>query len=67
MPIQPTDFEPVMPAPSAIGPGGNCTLTNQDEDNLPAAQYERTPVRISEWYGREDDSHCQGVYRRGEI
>lgn len=46
MDIQPSDCEPAeqMRAPSPMGDGGNSTLTNQDEDDVPAATYENVTV-----------------------
>jgi hypothetical protein len=61
--IQQTDFDPDMPAPVNYGPtGGNSCLTNQVEDDAPAATYENIEVRGPEAMWDENTSHDQGVY-----
>lgn len=57
--------EPAMAAVSAIGPGGNNTLTNNDEDDILDRVVAGTPSRAVDntWNGVEDDSHVQGIYR----
>lgn len=65
MAVQPTDYEPMMPAPSPLTTGGNVNLRNGDEDDAASATYERTGV-VQAALG-EDDAHVQGVYRKGGL
>ena len=64
MAIEPTDFEPVMPAPSGLTTGGNRNLVNGDEDDTPAASYERIGIRRAGGQLADDDAHVQGAYRK---
>lgn len=63
--IQQTDFDPEMAAPPNYGPtGGNSCLTNQVEDDAPAATYENTPVGAGpEAMWDESVDNIQGVYK----
>lgn len=58
--------EPVMAAPSAIGPGGNNTLVNNDEDDILDRVVAGTPTRTGD-LSNEDDSHVQGIYSESDF
>jgi hypothetical protein len=60
-PYLPAGYEPT-------GVGGNSCLTNQNEQAVIEDTWESVPVQgLTGGMFAEDDSHCQGVYRRGDV
>lgn len=53
--------DPAMPG-EPTGPGGNATLTNQNEREINENSWEQVSVQPVGY--AEDFSHTQGVYRR---
>lgn len=46
--------------------GGNANLTNQNEAEILARCVSSVPVTAAPG-GTEDDSYCQGVFRRADV
>lgn len=47
--------------------GGNKVIINQDEDDVAVAIYENPEVEAARGMWVENDSYCQGVYKRADF